>query len=128
MAEAERLGELIQTYARAKWGLRPDQAGAARAAALLQPQLRERIDVLGSDGVQLLDIAPARVLERLAALEREASLEDARAQAAAARHREREERVMQGQPGTARQDAHGRRGKQRPQQSRHGRHRPRGRR
>lgn len=84
------VGELVQAHIRAKWGdgaRRPDNAR-------LTPALRERVDALGFDCERLLDVAADEVLDRLSALEREATQEDARALGAAASVHAREQNAI----------------------------------
>ena len=85
----EQLGSLIQDYVKDRWG----EPGGERAAApgtLLDEALRERVDILGMDGVRLLHVAAVEVLAELERLEREAARDDARVAVAAARARAQE--------------------------------------
>ncbi|MBN2702294.1 MAG: hypothetical protein ACPW60_14015 [Methylohalobius sp. ZOD2] len=83
--KAERIGALIQSYVRAKWGCLPDDGAGTDLSLALGPELRDRIDILGLDGERLLDVAPAAVLAELELLEREAAREDALTAATVAR-------------------------------------------
>jgi hypothetical protein len=88
----DEFGTLIQAYVREK--SRPSAAREERLrqiAAELDAKMRLRIDALGLDGEQLLAVPPGDVLVRIQALEAEASAEDARAAAAAARLRPHDE-------------------------------------
>lgn len=85
----EQLGSLIQDYVKARWG-EPGGERAAAPGALLDEALRERVDILGMDGVRLLHVAAVDVLAELERLEGEAAREDARVAVAAARVRAQE--------------------------------------
>ena len=88
-SNGEQLGSLIQDYVKARWG-EPGGERAAAPGALLDEELRERVDILGMDGVRLLRVSAMDVLAELERLEREAAREDARVAVAAARVRARE--------------------------------------
>lgn len=67
---------LVQDYVRAKWrdpreGFNPETIGRR-----LPAELKERIDELGLDDQLLLEVEPARVMERLEELETEILNED----------------------------------------------------
>jgi hypothetical protein len=69
-------GELIQEYVRSKWQrVGPLQTSHMREQEL-GPALRSRIDVLGTDSMQLLSVAPGAVMDKLDELEQQAALED----------------------------------------------------
>jgi hypothetical protein len=107
----DEFGTLIQAYLREK--RRPqvaDEERLRRIAAQLDVKLKERIDALGLDGERLLLVQPSEVMRQIQAMEREASLEDARAAAAAAR-----------MSSTARAAAGARSGQRRTRPSVHGR-------
>jgi hypothetical protein len=103
----EELGALVQAYAGAKWGERSDKAEAARLGALLDPDLRDRIDTLGGDCERLLRIPDTEVMRRLGALEEEAHREDASMRARAGRVRSTEEAIIGGTPQQANGQARG---------------------
>lgn len=88
--EIEQLGAVIQAYARARWGDEPDESLVAELEANLDPDLCDRIDVLGLDGKRLLDVGAEAALAELEKLERAAAQEDARVVGAADRIRAQE--------------------------------------
>jgi hypothetical protein len=69
-------GKVIQEYVRAKRAILGTDAKADDIGDRLDRTLRSRIDVLGSDGEQLLAVASDLVVQRLEELERQAVLED----------------------------------------------------
>jgi hypothetical protein len=71
------VGRLVQEYVRAKWH-RPGFRGSAQEAGeRLDPQLRERVDLLGNDDELLLEVPAEDVLQRIDELETMAAAEDA---------------------------------------------------
>ena len=72
----QAMGELVQEYVRLKWKRAGPPVRARTIGQHLGPALRSRIDVLGTDGEQLLEVAPALVMQELENLERKAALED----------------------------------------------------
>ena len=69
-------GELVQEYVRSKWERTGSPEKIEPVGQELGPALRSRIDVLGTDSLQLLTIAPDAVLQKLEDLEHSATLED----------------------------------------------------
>lgn len=124
MSSAE-MNELIDAYARAKWGAPPDSDAVARLGAQLEPALKQRLDVLGSDGERLLEAGPDGILDRLAELEEEAFLEDAAADPAADRRRTLEESKFANRLDHQRGDNRVR-AREHHRAARNGRHRQRG--
>lgn len=88
--DAKQPGAMIQAYVRTRWGDATDVALVARSEAGLEPELRNRIDILGFDAERLLNVDAAAVLIELEKLEQAAAREDARVAAAANRIRARE--------------------------------------
>ena len=68
--------ELVQEYLRFKWKRAGSSEMVHQLGQQLAPALRSRIDVLGSDGEKLLDVAPASVMHKLEELEQQAAVED----------------------------------------------------
>src|SRR5215204_31636 len=69
----QAVGELVQEY------VRREQDPRVRARTIGQHlglALRSRIDVLGTDGEQLLEVRPSAVMQRIEELEQQAALED----------------------------------------------------
>jgi len=93
-ADPQEIGAIVQAYARAKWRGEHDPTKSAAIGAQLDPELRNRVDMLGFDAEKLLDLDPGEVLARIEALEREALLEDRRVAPIAASVRAREERKL----------------------------------
>lgn len=88
------IGRLVLDYVRAKW-CRPGATRSAKEIAHeLDPELRERVDLLGNDDELLLEVLPEEVLDRIDELEREAELEDAGVIGRANEIRHIEERQM----------------------------------
>lgn len=76
MMDRHEVGRLVQDYVRAKWR-RPGTIGPADDVGQgLDPALRERIDLLGTDDERLLLVRPEEVIGCLTELEHEAWLED----------------------------------------------------
>jgi hypothetical protein len=71
------VGEVVQTYVRAKWKRPGTQMSAQESARHLDPDLRARIDLLGTDDERLLEVPPESVVAKIEELEQEAALEDA---------------------------------------------------
>jgi hypothetical protein len=69
-------GEFVQEYVRCKWERAVSPERVQETGNELDPALRSRIDVLGLDSMQLLNIAPALVMPKLEELEHHAALED----------------------------------------------------
>jgi DNA polymerase/3'-5' exonuclease PolX len=68
--------ELVQEYLRCKWKRAGSSGMVHQLGQQLGPALRSRIDVLGTDGEKLLDVAPALVMHKLEELEQQAAVED----------------------------------------------------
>lgn len=73
----QQIGSVVQAYVKAKFGDSPDEALASCLGAYLDPQLKERVDILGFEGEKLLDVDTPEVLATLAQLEDQAAREDA---------------------------------------------------
>ena len=73
---AQTTGELVQEYVRSKAERASSPERVQEVGQDLGRALRFRIDVLGVDSMQLLNIAPASVLHKLEELEEQADLED----------------------------------------------------
>jgi hypothetical protein len=69
-------GELVQAYVRIKWRRGGSADGAEEIGQRLGLALRSRIDALGTDGDQLLEVLPTSIMQKLEELERQAALED----------------------------------------------------
>ncbi|MEX1031765.1 MAG: hypothetical protein WDZ30_00250 [Cellvibrionaceae bacterium] len=87
-------GQLIQAYVEACWCEIGEAANATTPEPELNPALRERIDVLGRDCEQLLDVEPEAVMAKLERLEYEAAREDDRVVEAANRVRAKEKAMV----------------------------------
>jgi hypothetical protein len=68
-------GELVHAYVRIKWRRRECRR-AEEIGQRLGSALRSRIDALGTDGDQLLEVLPTSIMQKLDELERQAALED----------------------------------------------------
>ena len=92
--------ELVQEYLRFKWKRAGSSGMVHQLGQQLAPALRSRIDVLGTDGEKLLDVAPASVMHKLEELEQQAALEDSGMVERATRKRDRAEAAGEsgGQP------------------------------
>src|SRR5829696_1078225 len=71
----QAVGELVQEV-RLKWKRAGPPVRARTIGQHLGPALRSRIDVLGTDGEQLLEVRPSAVMQRIEELEQQAALED----------------------------------------------------
>ncbi len=69
-------GELVQKYIRLRWSRASSREMAQAAGQQLDPALRSRIDALGTDAEELLNVAPDSVIQKLQGLEEQAALED----------------------------------------------------
>ena len=69
-------GELVQKYIRLRWSRASSREMAQAVGQQLDPALRSRIDVLGTDAEELLNVAPDSVIQKLETLEDQAALED----------------------------------------------------
>ena len=69
-------GNVVQEYVRFKWERTASPKRVQEIAQELDPDLRSRIDVLGIDSMQLLNVEPDSVMHMLQELERQAALED----------------------------------------------------
>src|SRR4051812_29932009 len=72
----QAVGELVQEYVRLKWKRAGPPVRARTIGQHLGPALRSRIDVLGTDGEQLLEVRPSAVMQKIEELEQQAALED----------------------------------------------------
>ena len=72
----EATGELVQKYIRLRWGRASSREVAEAVGQQLDPALRSRIDVLGTDAEELLNVAANSVIQKLQRLEEQAALED----------------------------------------------------
>src|SRR4051794_23582498 len=72
----QAVGELVQEYVRLKWKRAGPPVRASTIGQHLGPALRSRIDVLGTDGEQLLEVAPSAVMKKIEELEQQAVLDD----------------------------------------------------
>src|SRR5215203_4399707 len=61
----QAVGELVQEYVRLKWKRAGPPVRARTIGQHLGPALRSRIDVLGTDGEQLLEVRPSAVMQRI---------------------------------------------------------------
>jgi len=84
--DVAQLGALIQAYLRSRWGDEHEASEVGRMAAAIEPELKDRVDILGLDGEALLEVQAEAVLAKLEALERAAALEDGRVSGALQRH------------------------------------------
>ena len=98
--DEQKTGALVQAYVKAKLGNAPNETEADNLAVSLDPQLKERVDILGFEGETLLNVAADEVLSMLARLENQAAREDARVHKTATRVQAREVR-KQGKPRAA---------------------------
>src|SRR5215208_3207053 len=72
----QAVGELVQEYVRLKWKRAGPPVRARTIGQHLGQALRSRIDVLGTDGEQLLEVRPSAVMQKIEELEQQAALED----------------------------------------------------
>lgn len=72
----QAVGELVQEYVRLKWKRAGPPVRVRTIGQHLGPALRCRIDVLGTDGEQLLEVRPSAVMQKIEELEQQAALED----------------------------------------------------
>jgi hypothetical protein len=72
----EATGELVQKYIRLRWNRASSREVAQAVGQQLEPALRSRIDVLGTDAEELLNVAADSVIQKLQILEEQAALED----------------------------------------------------
>lgn len=72
-------GDLIKRYVRAKWRGQAGTSEVDRLGQMLDPAVRARVDAIGMDDEELLQVPDQAVLARLEQLERDAEQELVRA-------------------------------------------------